>query len=160
MDDKNKIASIHLDDETLSAAGPDAEHERRVAIFDLIEDNYFKVEGVEPSGPYDVTLSLMDQKLVFAIRNPSAEEMKFIMSLMPFKRIIKDYFQICQSYHDAIRSSSPLRIESIDMGRRSLHNEGSELLSQRLDGKVTIDFDTSRRLFTLICALHQKGGPV
>ncbi len=160
MDDSNRIAAIEIDDETLAAAGPDAEHERRVAIFDLIEDNYFQVDG-ENSGPYNVRLSLQDQKLVFAIASQNSLPVKtIIMSLMPFKRVIKDYFHICQSYHDAIRSASPVQIEAIDMGRRGLHNEGSELLEQRLKDKVTIDFDTSRRLFTLVCALHQKGGPV
>ena len=160
MSDTNKIVSIDLDEETLSAANPDAAHERRVAIFDLLEDNFFKVEGVE-MGPYAINLSMMEQKLVFAISTEAGEQVKtLILSLMPLKRVIKDYFLICQSYHDAIRSASPTQIEAIDMGRRGLHNEGSELLEQRLKDKVSIDFDTARRLFTLVCALHQKGGAV
>lgn len=160
MSDTNKIVSIDLDEETLSAANPDAAHERRVAIFDLLEDNYFKVEGVD-AGPYAINLSMMEQKLVFAISTEAGEPVKtLILSLMPLKRVIKDYFLICQSYHDAIRSASPTQIEAIDMGRRGLHNEGSELLEQRLKDKVSIDFDTARRLFTLVCALHQKGGAV
>ena len=160
MSDTNKIVSIDLDENTLSAANPDAAHERRVAIFDLLEDNYFKVEG-EEKGPYAIHLSMMEQKLVFAIATEGGEPVKtLILSLMPLKRVIKDYFLICQSYHDAIRSASPTQIEAIDMGRRGLHNEGSELLEQRLVGKISVDFDTARRLFTLVCALHQKGGAV
>lgn len=160
MDDKNKIVSIEIDDDSLSAAGPDAEHERRIAIFDLLEDNFFKVEG-QDSGPYVIKLSMVEQKLVFAISTEDDEPVKtLILSLMPLRRVIKDYFAICQSYHDAIRTASPIQIEAIDMGRRGLHNEGSELLDQRLKDKVSMDFDTSRRLFTLVCALHQKGGPV
>lgn len=159
MSDKNRISDIEIDGETLSAAGPDAEHERRVAIFDLLEDNLFQVIDID-SGPYHIRLSMMDQQLVFQIKTESGDDVKaIILSLMPLRRVIKDYFHICQSYHDAIRTASPQQIEAIDMGRRGLHNEGSEILEQRLKGKVQMDFDTSRRLFTLVCALHhQKGG--
>ena len=160
MAETDRIISIDIDDETLSASGADAEHERRVAIFDLLEENYFAVEDAE-SGPYAIKLSMMEQKLVFSISHENGSPVKtIILSLMPLRRVIKDYFAICQSYHDAIRFASPAQIEAVDMGRRGLHNEGSELLEQRLKGKVKMDFDTARRLFTLVCALHQKSGPV
>jgi uncharacterized protein (UPF0262 family) len=158
--ESDKINSIEIDSESLSVANADAEHERRVAIFDLLQDNFFRLEQSAPVGPYDVVLSVKDQKLIFQIEDSKNEAFEVSLSLMPFRRIIKDYFQICQTYHEAIRNGSPLRIEAIDMGRRGLHNEGSELLTERLEGKVKTDFDTSRRLFTLICALHQRSGQV
>lgn len=157
MSEANRIIAVQIDDETLAASGPDAEHERRVAIFDLIEDNRFLVDGHE-GGPYVLNLSLQEQKLVFAVTlEDGASVRTFILSLTPFRRIIKDYFMICETYYDAIRNSSAAQIEAIDMGRRGVHNEGSELLEERLSGKVSLDFDTARRLFTLVCALHAKG---
>ncbi len=156
---ENRLVSIEIDDETLAASGPEAEHERRVAIFDLIEDNSFAVENHDAGGPYCLALSLHERKLVFDITDEAREPVHtFILSMTPFRGIIRDYFLICESYYDAIRSSSPHQIEAIDMARRGIHNEGSELVAERLQGKVVVDFDTSRRLFTLICALHAGTG--
>lgn len=154
----NRLISIDIDDATLAASGPEAEHERRVAIFDLIEDNVFGVEGRD-SGPFRLSLSLKERKLVFDISDEAGDAIHtFILSMTPFRSVIRDYFMICESYYDAIRTQSPHQIEAIDMARRGVHNEGSELVSERLKGKVEIDFDTSRRLFTLICALHHGTG--
>ncbi len=156
MTDTRRLADIHLDPESLSAQSADAEHERRVAIFDLLEHNRFDVvDG--PDGPYRLHLSVVDQKLVFDVKLLDGADVRmFVLSLSPFRRVVKDYFLICESYYDAIRTATPSQIEAIDMGRRGLHNEGSELLEQRLAGKVGLDFDTARRLFTLICALHVR----
>ncbi|WP_273187458.1 UPF0262 family protein [Hyphomonas adhaerens] len=151
---KDRLIAVEIDDETLGASGPDAEHERRVAIFDLIEENSFKLTGHD-RGPYLLALSQAERRLVFAIRDEAGEEVHtFILSLGPFRGVIRDYFMICDSYYDAIRTQSPHQIEAIDMARRGVHNEGSELLADRLKGKVEVDFLTARRLFTLICALH------
>jgi uncharacterized protein (UPF0262 family) len=154
--DKGRIGSIVIDEKSLAPAGPDAEHERKIAIFDLIEKNSFRVIGHD-GGPYDVTLSLEDNRLVFDVAEGAAPVRRFILSLTAMRRIIKDYFMICDSYYDAIRSSTPAQIEAIDMGRRGLHNEGSQLLTERLAEKVEVDHDTARRLFTLVCALHARG---
>ena len=144
-------------DETIGRSTPDVEHERAVAIFDLLEDNSFAPEGHE-SGPYKLYLSLVEQRLVFTIKTEGDEPVAtHILSLTPFRRIIKDYFMICDSYYQAIRSSTPSQIEAIDMGRRSIHNEGSQTLMDRLSGKIKIDFDTARRLFTLVCVLYWRG---
>ncbi len=144
-------------DETIGRSTPDVEHERAVAIFDLLEENSFAPEG-HPGGPYKLNLSLLDSKLVFAIKTESGEGVAtHILSLTPFRRIIKDYFMICDSYYQAIRSSTPSQIEAIDMGRRGIHNEGSQTLMDRLSGKINLDFDTARRLFTLICVLYWRG---
>ncbi|MFT5774815.1 UPF0262 family protein [Hyphomonas sp.] len=150
----NRLISVSIDDETLGASGPDAEHERRVAIFDLIEENSFALPDHD-RGPYTLSLSQVERKLVFAIRDEAGEDVHtFIMSMGPFRGVIRDYFMICDSYYDAIRNQTPHQIEAIDMARRGIHNEGSELLAERLEGKVKIDFHTARRVFTLICALH------
>jgi uncharacterized protein (UPF0262 family) len=152
-----RIASIEIDEKSLAPAGPDAEHERKVAIFDLIEGNIFKVIGHD-GGPYNVVLSLADNRLVFDVAEKSgAPVRKLLLSLTTLRRVIKDYFMICDSYYDAIRSSTPSQIEAIDMGRRGLHNEGSQILSEKLAEKVEVDHDTARRLFTLVCALHARG---
>jgi uncharacterized protein (UPF0262 family) len=150
------IADVRLDEASLSAQSADAEHERRVAIFDLLEANEFEViDG--PEGPYAVHLSVVEQKLVFDVKLLDGADVRiFVLSLSPFKRVVRDYFMICESYHQAIRTATPSQIEAIDMGRRGLHNEGSRLLEARLEGKVRFDFDTARRLFTLICALHVR----
>jgi uncharacterized protein (UPF0262 family) len=150
------IADVKLDEISLSAQTADAAHERRVAIFDLLEANYFDViDG--PDGPYALTLSVVEQKLVFDIKLLDGSDVRiFVLSLSPFKRVVRDYFMICESYHQAIRQATPTQIEAIDMGRRGLHNEGSRLLETRLEGKIKLDFDTARRLFTLICALHVR----
>lgn len=153
---KNRLYEVVLD-ETIGRAAPDVEHERAVAIFDLIEENSFEPIGHD-SGPYRLDLSLIDSKLVFQIRTEANVDVAtHILSLTPFRRIVKDYFMICESYYEAIRSSTPGQIEAIDMGRRGIHNEGSQTLMDRLEGKIRIDFDTARRLFTLVCVLHWRG---
>ncbi len=152
-----RIASIVLDEASVVRRTPEIEHERKVAIFDLLQDNTFAPNGSD-GGPYSLHLSIEENRLVFDIRNEAEDPHgKVILSLTPFRKIIKDYFLICESYYEAIRSASPSKIESIDMGRRGLHNEGAELLSARLEGKIAMDHDTARRLFTLICVLHMKG---
>lgn len=151
---ENRLIAIEIDDETLAASGPDAEHERRVAIFDLLEENSFEVIG-QDTGPYALFLSLQERKLAMDVRLEDGTPVRiFGLSLSPFRGVIRDYFMICESYYDAIRSSTPHQIEAIDMARRGIHNEGSDLVADRLEGKINVDFDTSRRLFTLICALH------
>lgn len=151
-----RIASIDIDPSSLAASTPDAEHDRKVAIFDLLEENSFRVEGHD-GGPFAIVLSLADNRLVFDISETDGSPVRKIMlSLSPLRGVIKDYFLICDSYYDAIRNATPSQIEAIDMGRRGLHNEGSELLQQRLAEKVEIDFDTARRLFTLVCSLHSR----
>lgn len=156
MTDDHYIVELNIDEESLPSNSPDMVHERRVAIFDLLEENMFKPADSE-QGPYVVDLSLVDNKLVFKVqRSNGAPRPMISMSLAPFRRIIKDYFMICESYHNAIRTAMPAQIEAIDMGRRGLHNEGSRLLTDSLRNSVEIDFPTSRRLFTLICALHRR----
>jgi uncharacterized protein (UPF0262 family) len=152
-----RIAELVLDERTVMRRSPDVEHERKVAIFDLLEENSFTPNGSE-GGPYLLHLAIEENRLVFDIRlEGGAEHGKVMLSLTPFRKIIKDYFLICESYYDAIKTAAPAQIEAIDMGRRGLHNEGSELLKERLSGKIELDFDTARRLFTLICVLHIKG---
>lgn len=154
MTDKNRLIAVEIDDDTLGASGPDAEHERRVAIFDLIEQNSFGLPERD-DGPYVLALSKVERRLVFAVKDEGGNDVHtFILSLGPFRGVIRDYFMICDSYYDAIRTQTPHQIEAIDMARRGIHNEGSELLAERLKGKVDVDFLTARRLFTLICALH------
>ena len=154
---KNRLVDVVLDSDSFGRATPDVEHERAVAIFDLIEENSFRPEG-DTGGPYKLTLSLAENRLVFNImREDGSPVIVHMLSLTPFKRVIKDYFMICESYYEAIRTSSPAQIEAIDMGRRGLHNEGSQTLQDRLKGKIEVDFDTARRLFTLICVLHWRG---
>ncbi len=144
-------------DETIGRATPDVEHERAVAIFDLIEENVFEPVG-HSGGPYRLKLSLLDSKLIFAISTQDgAPVATHILSLTPFRRIVKDYFLICESYYQAIRSATPSQIEAIDMGRRGIHNDGSQTLMDRLSGKIRLDFDTARRLFTLVCVLYWRG---
>lgn len=152
-----RLVDVELD-ETIGRSTPDVEHERAVAIFDLIEENSFAPVNDEAGGPYKLKLSLAEQRLVFAISREGGEAVvTHILSLTPFRRIVKDYYMICESYYDAIRTSTPSQIEAIDMGRRGLHNEGSQTLLDRLSGKIDIDFDTARRLFTLVCVLHWRG---
>lgn len=155
-DGRARLIDVELD-ESIGRSTPDVEHERAVAIFDLIEENSFRPVG-DDGGPYRLRLSLADARLVFAInREDGSAVVTHILSLTPFRRIVKDYFLICESYYDAIRSSTPSQIEAIDMGRRGLHNEGSQTLMDRLSGKIDVDFDTARRLFTLVCVLHWRG---
>ncbi|KQR32183.1 UPF0262 family protein [Agrobacterium sp. 22094] len=144
-------------DESIGRSTPDVEHERAVAIFDLIEENIFEPIG-HVGGPYRLNISLVDAKLVFSITTEEGTDVAtHILSLTPFRRIIKDYFLICESYYEAIRSSTPSQIEAIDMGRRGIHNDGSQTLMDRLSGKIKMDFDTARRLFTLVCVLYWRG---
>lgn len=154
----NRLIDIVLDDKSIGRATPDVEHERAVAIFDLVEENSFAPVGDQGEGPYRLSLSVAESRLVFEITRENGEPVVVhVLSLSPFKRVIKDYFMICESYYEAIRTASPSHIEAIDMGRRGLHNEGSQTLKDRLAGKVDVDFDTARRLFTLICVLHWRG---
>ena len=155
--DKNRLVAVTLDEASIGSSNRDIEHERAVAIYDLIEQNSFAPVGHD-GGPYALNLSLKENRLVFDIRLADGEPvMAHVLSLTPFKRIVKDYFLICDSYYAAIRTATPDRIEAIDMGRRGLHDEGSRVLQDVLKRKVTIDFETARRLFTLICVLHWKG---
>ena len=151
----HRLQSVEIDEESLAAVSRDQEQERQIAIFDLIEDNYFRPEGAE-AGPYDLKMGLVENRLVLDVAGPDYER-RHILSLSPFRTLIKDYFMICESYYQAIRNSTPQQIEALDMGRRGLHNEASEVLRTRLTGKIETDQDTSRRLFTLICALHWRG---
>ncbi len=156
-DPKARLVDVELD-ASIGRSTPDVEHERAVAIFDLIEENTFSAIGDEVGGPYKLKLAMMDGRLVFAVTHEdNAPVITHILSLTPFRRIIKDYYMICESYYEAIRSSTLSQIEAIDMGRRGLHNEGSQTLMDRLDGKISVDFDTARRLFTLVCVLHWRG---
>jgi uncharacterized protein (UPF0262 family) len=150
-----RLKSILIDEDSLAAVSRDQEQERQVAIFDLLDGNYFE-PAEAGGGPYDLKLSLVENRLAFDIAGPNYER-RHLLSLSPFRGVIKDYFMICDSYYSAIRNSSPQQIEALDMGRRGLHNEGSNLLRERLEGKVKTDLDTARRLFTLICALHWRG---
>jgi uncharacterized protein (UPF0262 family) len=149
-----RLKSVELDEDSLSAASRDQEQERQIAIFDLLEDNYFAPEGAG-GGPFDLRMSLVENRLVLAVRGPDYER-SHVLSLSPLRSLIRDYFMICESYFQAIRNATPQQIETLDMGRRGLHNEASELLARRLKGKVDTDLDTARRLFTLICALHRR----
>ena len=152
-----RLVKITLDEGSIGRSGQDIEHERAVAIYDLIEDNSFAPVDHD-GGPYALHLSITENRLVFDIRREDGTPlMAHLLSLTPFRKIVKDYFMICDSYYKAIRTATPTQIEAIDMGRRGLHNEGSELLKERLKEKIDVDFDTARRLFTLICVLHWKG---
>ena len=155
MSGPHKLSSIEVDAATLPAATAEVEHQRRVAIFDLIEQNSFTPEGAE-GGPYALRLSSQDNRLAFDIAGPDFAR-THVLSLSPMKTVIRDYALICESYYEALRGSSPSQIESVDMGRRGLHNEGAELLKTRLEGKVEIDKETARRLFTLVCAVYRRG---
>jgi uncharacterized protein (UPF0262 family) len=150
-----RLESVVIDPDSLGAATRDQEHERDVALFDLLENNYFAPEGSE-TGPYELQIALVENRLSLDIRGPGFER-RHLLSLSPFRGLIKDYFMVCGSYYEAIRGSTPAQIEALDMGRRGLHNEGSALLRERLKGKIETDDETARRLFTLICALHWRG---
>jgi uncharacterized protein (UPF0262 family) len=155
QDDNHRLQSVEIDDASLAAASRDQEQERQIAIFDLLESNRFAPQGSD-GGPYDLKMGLAENRLVLDVKGPGYER-RHMLSLSPFRALIKDYFMICESYYQAIRSSTPQQIETLDMGRRALHNEASEVLRTRLSGKVETDMDTARRLFTLICALHWRG---
>jgi uncharacterized protein (UPF0262 family) len=154
---KKRLVAVTLDEESIGRSNPDVEHERRVAIYDLLEMNSFAPVGHE-GGPYALHLSINGNRLVFDIRlEDGTPVIAHLFSLSPLRRIVKDYYMICDSYYQAIRTATPDKIEAIDMGRRGIHNEGSRILMERLKDKVSIDMDTARRLFTLICVLHWKG---
>ncbi|GLK63922.1 UPF0262 family protein [Paracoccus kondratievae] len=154
----NRLCRIDIDDSALPPPTPEMEQDRRVAVFDLLEDNSFSLPGRDgqdvPPGPYALALAVRERRLVFDIATESGSKVvEFHLSLGPFRQTVKDYFQICASYFDAVKRLPPTQIEAIDMARRGIHNEGARTLQERLEGKAVIDIDTARRLFTLICAL-------
>ncbi|MFN3659451.1 MAG: UPF0262 family protein [Pseudolabrys sp.] len=154
---KQRLVAVTLDEESIGRSNPDVEHERQVAIYDLLEQNVFAPVGHE-GGPYALHLSITGSRLVFDIRREDGTPVvAHLFSLSPLRRIVKDYYLICDSYYQAIRTATPDKIEAIDMGRRAVHNEGSRILMERLKDKVKMDVDTARRLFTLVCVLHWKG---
>jgi uncharacterized protein (UPF0262 family) len=155
---KNRLVAVTLDEASIGRSNPDVEHERAVAIYDLLEDNTFAPNDEEGQGPFALHLSITGARLAFDIRRADGTPLiAHLLSLTPLRRVVKDYYTVCDSYYTAIRTATPDRIEALDMGRRSLHDEGSKLLMERLSRKVKLDFDTARRLFTLICVLHWKG---
>lgn len=159
----NRICAIDIDERGLARPTPEIEQERKVAIFDLLEENSFGLPTREdrptPQGPYRLGLAIREGRLVFDIATEDTQKVgEFHLSLGPFRQVVKDYFQICESYFEAVKRLPPSQIEAIDMARRGIHNEGSELLKERLAGKIEIDHPTARRLFTLICALHAGQG--
>jgi uncharacterized protein (UPF0262 family) len=155
--DNRRLVAVTLDEGSIGRSSSDVEHERATAIYDLIEENSFAPVG-HKGGPYALNIGLKENRLVFDIRLADGKPViAHLLSLTPFKRIVKDYFLICDSYYAAIRTATPDRIEAIDMGRRGLHDEGSRILQDAIKRKVKVDFDTARRLFTLICVLHWKG---
>jgi uncharacterized protein (UPF0262 family) len=158
----SRITQITLDDANLPPPTPEIEQERKVAIFDLLEENSFVLpkrgDTPVPDGPYALNLGIREKRLVFDIATENEDEIgAFHLALGPFRQVVKDYFQICESYFEAVKSMPPSQIETIDMARRGIHNEGARVLMERLDGKVDVDTDTARRLFTLICVLHFGG---
>ena len=153
----DRLISVTLDETSIGRGNPDQEHERQIAIWDLVEENSFSIEG-HGGGPYALVLALQEKKLLFDVRDPEgAPIVSHFLSLTPFRSILRDYFMVCESYYAAIRTATPSQIEAIDMGRRGLHNDGAQLLAERLQGKIICDFDTARRIFTLVTALHWKG---
>ena len=152
-----RLVEVTLDEASIGRNNAEVEHEREVAIFDLLERNSFALEGHD-GGPYTLHLSLADNRLVFTVGDTDRAPIQHVMlSLSPFRRLVKDYFLICESYYQAIKTQPASKIEAIDMGRRGIHDEGSQLLMERLKGKIAVDLPTARRLFTLLCALHWKG---
>jgi len=153
---RRRLAAISLDEASIHRGNSDQEHERAVAIYDLVEENSFGVPGRD-DGPYHLHIAVQDARLTFDVRTASDESvLSFVLSLTPFRSVLKDYFLVCESYYAAIRTASPAQIEAIDRSRSALHNEGAELIAQRLVDKVDVDQATARRLFTLVCALHWK----
>ena len=155
--ERGRLVSVNLDEASIRRSTPDIDHERAVAIYDLLEENRFEPAGIEPAA-FVLDISIREQRLVMDITAEDGTPVTtHILSLTPLRKVIRDYFMVCESYYEAIRQASPSRIEAIDMGRRGLHDEGSRILRERLDGKIDVDHDTARRLFTLICVLHWKG---
>ncbi len=158
----SRIIQIKIDDRNLPPPTPEIDQERKVAMYDLLEDNSFSMPLREdrdvPRGPYILGLSIKERRLVFDLKQENGEPAgEFHLSLGPFRQVVKDYFQICESYFDAVKTLPPSQIETIDMARRGIHNEGARVLQERLEGKADVDIDTARRLFTLICVLHFGG---
>ena len=155
---KHSIVQVFLDEVSIIRRSPEAEQERAVAIYDILESNYFAPTG-DLAGPFHLYLRIEDHsRLVLDIRSEQDESLRKIgLPLLPLRRLIRDYFQICESYYDAIKKLTPSQIETIDMARRGLHNEGSEILAERLKDSVEVDYETARRLFTLVCVLHIRG---
>ncbi len=152
-----RIVNVTLDEKSIERRNADIEHERAVAIYDLLENNHFAPVG-DYTGPYKLHISIEEDRLVFDIHSAADAPLEQVaLALRQFRQIVKDYFLLCESYYSAIKTASPSRIEALDMGRRGLHDEGSELLRERLRGKIDVDFDTARRLFTLLCVLHIRG---
>ena len=154
----DRIVAIAIDDAALPAPTPEIEQERAVAVFDLLEDNSFAIlrDGA-PAGPYDLSLAIRERRLVMALAADCGPAGEIILSLGPFRQVVKDYWQICAAYFDAVKKLPPSQIEAIDMARRGIHDEGARLLQERLEGKAALDKPTARRLFTLICVLHSGG---
>ena len=156
MAEAQRIAGITLDERTVVRRSAAIEHERAIAITDLLKENRFALESGR-CGPFHVHLAVEENRLLMEIRTQAdGTSETIVLPLAPFRRIVKDYFLVCESYYDAIRGKRLAQVEAIDVGRRSLHDEGSALLTERLAGKVAIDHDTARRLFTLICVLHLR----
>ncbi|CEJ88157.1 conserved hypothetical protein [Hyphomicrobium sp. GJ21] len=154
---RDRLAEITLDTKSLGRANANAEHEREVAIFDILDGNTFRVEDVD-DGPYKLHLSIVDDRLQMNVAAASSEQnFEHAIALTPLKRIMKDYFMVCESYYEAVKTAPPARIQAIDVSRRGLHDEGSVLLRDKLLPKIIVDDDTARRLFTLVCSLHWKG---
>jgi uncharacterized protein (UPF0262 family) len=155
--EQHRLVKVELDETTIVRRKPEVEHERAIALYDLLEENHFRPVG-EFNGPYALHISLAENRLNFDVRSEADEALFDVqLPLSSFRTIVKDYFMICESYYTAIKKAMPSQIEAIDMGRRGLHNEGSELLRERLADKVEIDLNTARRLFTLVCVLHIRG---
>ena len=156
MPERRRILDIVLDEKSVARRSPEVEHERAVALFDLLEENDFHLVGGQP-GPYKLNLGVFEQRLVFGVLDANDAKLRdIVLSLTPFRKVVKDYFLVCESYYAAIKKLGPSQIEAIDMGRRALHDEGSQLFAERLKGRIDVDLPTARRLFTLMCALHWK----
>ena len=152
---EDRLVKVDLDNAGMPRRSAEAEQERAIAIYDLLEENIFRL--YDQTGPYHLYLRLEGRHVHFDIRGVNDKSLaQFFMAMGPLRRVMRDYFHVCETYYDAIRTKSPSQIQAIDMGRRALHNEGSEVLQARLDGKVEIDFRTARRLFTLICVLQSR----
>ena len=153
----SRLISIKLDEGSIKRSNANVDHEREVAIYDILDGNSFALDGYD-SGPYTLMIGVQDDKLVLTVGSEGTDgSAVHMLAMSPFRRVIKDYFVVCDTYYQAIRTAPPSRIQAVDMGRRALHDEGSRILTERLQGKITLDHDTARRLFTLICELHWKG---
>lgn len=151
---EHRLTKIDIDPASLTPAGPEIDHDRKLAVYDLLEGNVFHPAGAE-TGPYALRVAFEENRLVLEVEGPKYEK-RLLLSLTPLKSVIKDYLLICDSYYEAVKASTPGQIEAVDMGRRGLHDEGARVLRERLDGKIDVDHETARRLFTLICALHRR----